>query len=184
MDSPVKHFTAACGDYADCVELLKAVFKVAKKNAEELAEEMDENAFLAKFDVSLQAFLLKIAVADGEPSAEELLFIGTLTDFGDLLLPLDIEWKDLADISKEQACSLADSALEAFKGEFLLTVAFVDKLTGKDVYSVLKERMLGITIDLAKADSDFRKEELMCAAKGFIETFDSEYRAHYEDFDE
>ena len=47
-----------------------------------------------------------------------------------------------------------------------------------------KERMLGITVDLAKADSALRKEELMCAAKGFMETFDSEYRAHYEDFDE
>ena len=74
MDTPVKHFTDACGDYADCVELLKAVFKVAKKNAEELAEEMDENAFLAKFDVSLQAFLLKIAVADQIRLSSGILF--------------------------------------------------------------------------------------------------------------
>ena len=118
---------------------------------------------LEAFDLIMQGFLLKVAIADGRLANEEIAYIKAVCDKADILerlkssTNLDVSWVSLKWMDKETREKLIlviEKAVSQFTEKFVVPYALVDVILDRDVLADIKDAFLGIMAAFAMMDGD------------------------------
>lgn len=161
-------FNGAKDVYMAAVDNLKLVTDNAK---EVLADNFSAEAFVTHFDILLQAYLFKIAVADKLTDPYEIQFIEKIVEHGDILNETELTWEDIIQLQKKDAATF-EKAIDGILGGFeklLFPVAILELTTEDEVFKeIIAKPLLSIGTALAQIGYDtISKEEQRSAKKVF-----------------
>ena len=129
------------------------------------APSFDIDSSLEMFDLVMQGFMLKIAIADGDFAKEEIAYIQAICDKADILERLNKASKGTLDVSwiglkfmnaehREKIVSILERIVTELTEKFFVPYAAVDTVLDKNIYEDIKESILTILAAFAMIDGD------------------------------
>ena len=117
------------------------------------------------FDIVLQGLMLKVAIADDDASAEEIDYIKSIVDTGDILQFLsdftngevDLSWRLLTLLDNDtfkKLVAVLDEPLQGIIKKFALPYALMEVIIEKNYFDTFKDSILGIMAPLCMIDGD------------------------------
>ena len=117
------------------------------------------------FDIIIQGLMLKVAIADGDATREEIDYIKSIVDSGDILRfmrdgtngKLDISWHNLIRLDEstfKKLLDVIDEPLKALIKKFSLPYVVLEVVLGKDYFDTFKDALLGVLAPLCMVDGD------------------------------
>lgn len=123
----------------------------------------DVDDSLKGFDMIMQGFLLKVAIADGKLANEELAYIKAVCDKADILetfcksTNLDVSWVSLKWMDEETRKKLIliiEDVVNKATEKFVVPFALVDVILDRDILEDIKDAFLGIMAAFSMMDGD------------------------------
>lgn len=120
---------------------------------------------LETFDLIMQGFLLKVAIADSKLASEEIAYVKAVCDKADILERLgqatngkvNVSWislKFMDDNTRKKLVVILERVVNEVVERFVGPYAVVDAILDRDVYADIKDAFLGIMAAFAMIDGD------------------------------